>query len=101
MSTQIKEKYTKTILVFTPSERLHLVAQALLNEFSSDNPEQIESMWDLVTYLHYEKERLLKVLVAGNQDIRSLAWKQLDEVNKDLFRLESSINQLIKIEQEA
>ena len=90
MANEFKIEGTARVpkLYFTPNEKLSLIAESLMQEFTPDDPEKIESFWDLFSYLHREKERILKLLLNGDSQDRQILWPQLDEVKKDLAILE-------------
>jgi len=75
-------------LEFTPSERLSIVVAALMQEFTPNNPEEIQDFWDLYAYLNREKQQLLQQLLTSDELDRPVLWKQLDEVKYDLNSLE-------------
>lgn len=75
-------------LEFTPQERLSLIVEALLQEFTPNEPHKIQGFWDLYAYLHREKQRILQLLLAGNTKARQILWSQLDEVKSDINSLE-------------
>lgn len=77
-----------TVRQFTPSERLSIIASALMQEFTPDEPEKIQDFWDLYAYLNREKQRILQLLLAGENEERQFLWPQLDEVKSDLNSLE-------------
>lgn len=85
-----------TKLEFTPQERLSIIAAALMQEFTPDEPDKIQDFWDLYAYLHREKQRLLQLLLASDDRHRQFYWKQLDEVKTDLSLLEIFLETHIK-----
>lgn len=88
MSNTITATIPVQKLEFTPRERLSLIAEALMQEFTPDQPEKIQSFWDLYAFLQREKQRILELLLAGNNEERQFLWAQLDEVKSDLNSLE-------------
>ena len=75
-------------LEFTPQERLSLIVEALLQEFTPNEPHKIQDFWDLYAYLNREKQQLLQLLLTSDELDRPMLWKQLDEVKYDLNSLE-------------
>lgn len=88
MNTSITATIPSQKLEFTPSERLSIIAAALMQEFTPNDPEQIQDFWDLYAYLNREKQRILQLLLAGENEERQFLWPQLDEVKSDLNSLE-------------
>jgi hypothetical protein len=84
-------------LEFTPQERLSLVVEALLQEFTPEEAHKIQGFWDLYAYLHREKQRILQLLLSSKKDkTRQVLWAQLDEVKSDINSLEIFLEVHIK-----
>jgi len=96
MST-ITETAPNQKLEFTPQERLSIVVEALLQEFTPDEPHKIQGFWGLYAYLNREKQRILQLLLSSKKDeTRQLLWAQLDEVKSDINSLEIFLEVHIK-----
>lgn len=77
---------------FTPTQRLHIVAAAFMAEFTPDDAAEIQDFWDLLSYLHREKERLMKILITADKWDVPLVRQQLKEVELDLGAIQHYID---------
>lgn len=77
----------RTKEVFTEEERASLMVEVLLMEITPDQPEKIESVWDLLSYLYEERLKVMKMIMAEGCN-NSFLMGQLQEIKADTYILE-------------
>lgn len=80
---------------FTEQERASLMVEVLLMEITPDQPEKIESVWDLLSYLYEERLKVIKMIMAKGFN-NSFLIGQLQEIKADTNILEDFLQAQFK-----
>ena len=87
MSKEVKNRQVD----FTPYERNSIYVEIIMQE----SP-KIESVFDLYSFLHQEKERIYKIIVKGDSLDRMVLAPELIEINQELSQIEEYFTLLSK-----